>query len=175
MRPLSTRCRAAVGTRRDSCRGRISAAYAQLRDLQYRDGITSAELDTMCFGEPLRHAHSIRAWSVDCADRHLFRRAGDGGKLCCSRWIVSSRFPSPVQAGDCTRFGLPRLEARAAICCTSPIRPQPCGIWHRISAIPTRLTFSHSIRRFYGLMPRAIFFRLARSRDLSERPGRTRR
>ena len=32
---------------------RIRAAYDRLRDLQHRDGITSAELDVMCFGEAL--------------------------------------------------------------------------------------------------------------------------
>ena len=145
---------------------RIRAAYAELRRRQRGDDISNAAFDTMCFGEalPSRCARSARR-QVDRADRPVLRRAGDGGKLCrggraCPRrasCICSSRRPA-------SRSGRSGPGSGRGICCISPTRTSTSRIWRRTSAIPTSTHFSHSIRRFYGLKPRAIF---SGSRDLA--------
>ena len=154
--------------------GRIRAAYEQLRDLRYRDGITSAELDIMCFGEPLPPRSLDPRVVRSIAQIDTFSGGPVTAASCAAAaGLSSSRFLHlfKQETGISFRAG---LEARAASAALRQSGPQPCasGTGHRLSRLDAFQPFDPPV-----LWPDAArdFFRLARSRDLSERPGRTRR
>ena len=152
------------GIERDLFAHRIRAAYETLLTQACRDDIDSAAFDEMCFGEALpRRAldpRVVRAM-VTSANSRASR----------SRRRAVRRKPAFPPRASCIcssrRPGFPSVpsapEARAA----SAALRQP-GPQSRASRAGHRLSdsthFSHSIRRFYGLKPRAIF---SGSRDLA--------
>ena len=145
--------------------GRIRAAYHQLRDLQHRDGITSAELDVMCFGEALpsraldpRVARSIA--QIDSFSGEPVTAAS----CAAAAGLSSSRFLHLFKQETGISFRAFRAWKRARH--LLHFANQDINLAHLAQDIgyPDSTHFSHSIRRFYGLMPRAIF---SGSRDLA--------
>ena len=145
--------------------GRIRAAYQQLRDLQHRDGITSAELDIMCFGQILpqraldpRVVRSIA--QIDSFSGGPVTAAG----CAAAAGLSSSRFLHLFKQETGISFRAFRAWKRARH--LLHFANQDINLAHLAQDIgyPDSTHFSHSIRRFYGLKPRAIF---SGSRDLA--------
>ncbi len=145
--------------------GRIRAAYEQLRDLQYCDGITSAELDIMCFGEPLP-PRSLDPRVVRSIAQ-IVRFGGEpvtAASCAAAARLSSSRFLHLFKQETGISFRAFRAWKRARH--LLHFANQDLNLAHLAQDIgyPDSTHFSHSIRRFYGLMPRAIF---SGSRDLA--------
>jgi AraC-like DNA-binding protein len=145
--------------------GRIRAAYQQLRDLQHRDGITSAELDIMCFGEVLpQRALDPRVvrW---IAQIDTFSGGPVTAASCAAAaGLSASRFLHLFKQETGISFRAFRAWKRARH--LLHFANQDLNLAHLAQDIgyPDSTHFSHSIRRFYGLKPRAIF---SGSRDLA--------
>jgi AraC-like DNA-binding protein len=144
---------------------RIRAAYAQLRDLQHRDGITSAELDVMCFDEALppraldpRVARSIAQIDTFSGKPVTAARCAAAAGLSPSRFLHLFK----QETGISFRAFRAWKRARHLL----HFANQNINLAHLAQDIgyPDSTHFSHSIRRFYGLKPRAIF---SGSRDLA--------
>ena len=144
---------------------RIRAAYVELQHRQGGDDICSAEFDIMCFGEALAPRQ---------LDPRVARAMLQIGKFC----------GEPVTAASCaTEAGLSPSRFLHLFKEETGISFRSFRAWKRARHLlhfanqdinlahlaqdigyPDSTHFSHSIRRFYGLKPRAIF---SGSRDLA--------
>jgi AraC-like DNA-binding protein len=157
---------------------RIRAAYGELRLRHHGDDISNAAFDTMCFGEALpprsldpRVVKSIAQIGRFCGDPvTAVSCAAEAG-------LSSSRFLHLFKQETGISFRAFRAWKRARH--LLHFANQDLNLAHLAQDIgyPDSTHFSHSIRRFYGLKPRAIF---SGSRDLaiyrseSGAPGATR-
>jgi AraC-like DNA-binding protein len=129
------------GIERDVFAHRIRVAYETLLTRARRDDIDSAAFDEMCFGEALpRRALDPRAALSASRFLHLFKQ---------ETGISFRSFRAWKRARHLLHFA-----------------NQDLNLAHLAQDIgyPDSTHFSHSIRRFYGLKPRAIF---SGSRDLA--------
>jgi AraC-like DNA-binding protein len=137
---------------------RIRAAYDRLRLEQRRDGFTTSEFDDICFGEQL-------------PPRKLDPRV----VTAIARITEFSR--APVTAADCaTAAGLSQSRFLHLFKDETEVSFRAFRAWKRARHLlhfvnedinfahlaqdigyPDSTHFSHSIRRYYGLKPRAIF------------------
>jgi AraC-like DNA-binding protein len=143
----------------------IRAAYGDLRQRQRSDDITSAEFDTMCFGEAL---------PPRSLDARVTRSIAQIGRFCgepvtaascaAAAGLSSSRFLHLFKQETGISFRAFRAWKRARH--LLHFANQELNLAHLAQDIgyPDSTHFSHSIRRFYGLKPRAIF---SGSRDLA--------
>lgn len=144
---------------------RIRAAYEQLRDLHHRDGITSAELDVMCFGEVLPPRALDPRVVRSIAQIDTFSGEPVTAASCAAAaGLSSSRFLHLFKQETGISFRAFRAWKRARH--LLHFANQDINLAHLAQDIgyPDSTHFSHSIRRFYGLKPRAIF---SGSRDLA--------
>lgn len=144
---------------------RIRAAYAALGRRQYRDDLSNAEFDTMCFGQALPRRD---------LDPRVVRAIARIGKFsgepvtaadCAAEAALSpSRFLHLFKEETGISFRSFRAWKRARH--LLHFANQDINLAHLAQDIgyPDSTHFSHSIRRFYGLKPRAIF---SGSRDLA--------
>jgi AraC-like DNA-binding protein len=144
---------------------RIRAAYAQLLQLRCRDAITSAELDRMCLGETLP-ARTLDPRVVK-AIAQIGRFSGEPvtAESCAVEiGLSASRFLHLFKEETGMSFRSFRAWKRARH--LLHFANQDLNLAHLAQQIgyPDSTHFSHSIRRFYGLKPRAIF---SGSRDLA--------
>ena len=144
---------------------RIRAAYDELRDRQHRDGITSAELDVMCFGEklPARALDPRVARSIAQID-NFSGEPVTAASCAAAAGLSGSRFLHLLKQETGISFRAFRAWKRARH--LLHFANQNINLAHLAQDIgyPDSTHFSHSIRRFYGLKPRAIF---SGSRDLA--------
>jgi AraC-like DNA-binding protein len=143
----------------------IRAAYDHLRRQRCHDAVTSAELDRLCFGAALpRRALDPR---VVKAIAQIGRFAGEPvtAESCAVEVALSpSRFLHLFKEETGISFRSFRAWKRARH--LLHFANQDLNLAHLAQEIgyPDSTHFSHSIRRFYGLKPRAIF---SGSRDLA--------
>ena len=144
---------------------RIRAAYDMLRNRQSGEDITSARFDTMCFGEALpRRALDPR---VARAIAQIGRFSGEpvtAASCAAEAGLSPSRFLHLFKEETDIAFRSFRAWKRARH--LLHFANQDINLAHLAQDIgyPDSTHFSHSIRRFYGLKPRAIF---SGSRDLA--------
>ena len=143
---------------------RIRAAHEELRNWQCRDDITSHVFDQMCFGEAL---------PPRLLDPRVVRAIATIGKFsgepvtaasCAAEaGLSASRFLHLFKQETGISFRAFRAWKRARH--LLHFANQDVNLAHLAQDIgyPDSTHFSHSIRRFYGLKPRAIF---SGSRDL---------
>jgi AraC-like DNA-binding protein len=162
---LESFARQLTGLESEVFAARIRAAYAALGQRQYSDDLSNAEFDVMCFGQALPQR---------ALDPRVVRAIARIGKFS----------GEPVTAADCaadaalspSRF-LHLFKEETGISFRSfrawkrarhllHFANQDINLAHLAQDIgyPDSTHFSHSIRRFYGLKPRAIF---SGSRDLA--------
>jgi AraC-like DNA-binding protein len=143
---------------------RIRTAYEQLREKPHRDGISSIELDVMCFGEtlPARALDPRVARSIAQIDS--FSGEPVTAASCAAAGLSCSRFLHLFKQETGISFRAFRAWKRARH--LLHFANQNINLAHLAQDIgyPDSTHFSHSIRRFYGLKPRAIF---SGSRDLA--------
>ncbi len=144
---------------------RIRASYAGLRQRRCGDDITSAEFDAMCFGEALPRR---------ALDPRVARSVAEIGRFCgepvtaagcaAAAGLSASRFLHLFKQETGISFRAFRAWKRARH--LLHFANQDLNLAHLAQDIgyPDSTHFSHSIRRFYGLKPRAIF---SGSRDLA--------
>jgi AraC-like DNA-binding protein len=144
---------------------RIRQAYAQLRHRRCRDDISRAEFDLMCFGEALPQRS---------LDPRVVRSIAQIGRFCgepvtaascaAEAGLSASRFLHLFKQETGISFRAFRAWKRARH--LLHFANQDLNLAHLAQEIgyPDSTHFSHSIRRFYGLKPRAIF---SGSRDLA--------
>ncbi|MCA1451655.1 helix-turn-helix domain-containing protein [Bradyrhizobium sp. BRP22] len=144
---------------------RIRAAYAALGRRQYGDDLSNAEFDIMCFGQALPQR---------ALDPRVMRAIARIGKFsgepvtavdCATDASLSpSRFLHLFKEETGISFRSFRAWKRARH--LLHFANQDINLAHLAQDIgyPDSTHFSHSIRRFYGLKPRAIF---SGSRDLA--------
>jgi AraC-like DNA-binding protein len=144
---------------------RIRAAYSALQQRQRGDDICNAEFDTMCFGEALparsldpRVVRSIAQIGRFCGDPVTAASCADEAGLSASRFLHLFK----QETGISFRAFRAWKRARHLL----HFANQDLNLAHLAQDIgyPDSTHFSHSIRRFYGLKPRAIF---SGSRDLA--------
>ena len=162
---LDDLARRLIGPEQGAFIARIRAAYELLRQWRYGDDITSAEFDTMCFGEALPRRQ---------LDPRVVRAIAQIGKFsgepvtaasCAAEaGLSSSRFLHLFKEETDIAFRSFRAWKRARH--LLHFANQDINLAHLAQDIgyPDSTHFSHSIRRFYGLKPRAIF---SGSRDLA--------
>ena len=154
-----------TGPGRDRLAARIRAAYDDLRRQRGRDTVGSAELDRLCFSEALpRRALDPR---VVKAIAQIGRFSGEPvtAESCAVEVALSpSRFLHLFKEETGISFRSFRAWKRARH--LLHFANQDLNLAHLAQDIgyPDSTHFSHSIRRFYGLKPRAIF---SGSRDLA--------
>jgi AraC-like DNA-binding protein len=152
------------GAERDLFANRIRLAYETLLTRQCRTDIGSAEFDQMCFGETLpRRPLDPR---VVRAIARIGRFSGEPlTALTCAAeaGLSASRFLHLFKQETGISFRSFRAWKRARHLLN--FANQDLNLAHLAQDIgyPDSTHFSHSIRRFYGLKPRAIF---SGSRDL---------
>jgi AraC-like DNA-binding protein len=144
---------------------RIRQAYAQLRRRQCRDDIGSGEFDAMCFGEAL--PPRILDPRVVGAIAQIGRFSGEpvtAASCATEAGLSASRFLHLFKQQTGISFRAFRAWKRARH--LLHFANQDLNLAHLAQDIgyPDSTHFSHSIRRFYGLKPRAIF---SGSRDLA--------
>lgn len=143
---------------------KILAAYAFLRQRRYGD-ITTAEFDEMCFGEAMpRRKLDPR---VTRAVARIERFSGEpvtADTCAAEAGLSASRFLHLFKEETGISFRSFRAWKRARH--LLHFANQDLNLAHLAQDIgyPDSTHFSHSIRRFYGLKPRAIF---VGSRDLA--------
>jgi AraC-like DNA-binding protein len=144
---------------------RVRDAYETLRLQQRRGGFTTEEFDQLCFGEGLPDRN------VDRRIRHSVARLNDfsGSKMTAADCAASvhlspSRFLHLFKEQTGVSFRAFRAWKRARH--LLHFVNEDINLAHLAQDIgyPDSTHFSHSIRRFYGLQPRAIF---SGSRDLA--------
>lgn len=144
---------------------KIRGAYDMLRNRKNGEDITSARLDAMCFGEALpRRALDPR---VVRAIAQIGRFSGEpvtAASCAAEAGLSSSRFLHLFKEETGIAFRSFRAWKRARH--LLHFANQDINLAHLAQDIgyPDSTHFSHSIRRFYGLKPRAIF---SGSRDLA--------
>jgi AraC-like DNA-binding protein len=144
---------------------RIRAAYDDLRRQRCRDTVTAAELDRLCFGEAL--PRRVLDPRVVKAIAQIGRFSGEPvtAESCAVEVALSpSRFLHLFKEETGISFRSFRAWKRARH--LLHFANQDLNLAHLAQDIgyPDSTHFSHSIRRFYGLKPRAIF---SGSRDLA--------
>jgi len=144
---------------------RIRSAYDRLRERRCRDDIDSAELDRMCLGETLP-ARQLDP-RVVTAIAQIGRFAGEpvtAASCAVEIGLSPSRFLHLFKEETGMSFRSFRAWKRARH--LLHFANQDLNLAHLAQEIgyPDSTHFSHSIRRFYGLKPRAIF---SGSRDLA--------
>jgi AraC-like DNA-binding protein len=144
---------------------RIRAAYDNLRLQDQRAGFTTQELDLLVFGELLPDRNIDRR--IRCVATHLNNFCV--GKMtaancAASVGLSSSRFLHLFKEQTGVSFRAYRAWKRARH--LLHFVNEDINLAHLAQDIgyPDSTHFSHSIRRFYGLQPRAIF---SGSRDLA--------
>ncbi len=153
------------GAERAVFASRIRDAYRALRERPCRDDITSAEFDCMCFGEALpRRALDPR---IARAVVQIGRFSGEpvtAASCAAQAGLSASRFLHLFKQETGIAFRSFRAWKRARH--LLHFANQDVNLAHLAQDIgyPDSTHFSHSIRRFYGLKPRAIFLG---SRDLA--------
>ena len=144
---------------------KIRSAYEMLRNRRSGEDITSAMFDTMCFGEALpRRVVDPR---VARAIAQIGRFSGEpvtAASCAAEAGLSSSRFLHLFKEETGIAFRSFRAWKRARH--LLHFANQDINLAHLAQDIgyPDSTHFSHSIRRFYGLKPRAIF---SGSRDLA--------
>ena len=143
---------------------KILAAYALLRQRRYGD-ITNAEFDEMCFGEAL--PRRVLDPRVIRAAARIERFSGEpvtADRCAAEAGLSASRFLHLFKEETGISFRSFRAWKRARH--LLHFANQDLNLAHLAQDIgyPDSTHFSHSIRRFYGLKPRAIF---VGSRDLA--------
>jgi AraC-like DNA-binding protein len=144
---------------------RIRAAYAGLRHRQYSDDLSNAAFDIMCFGEALpQRALDPR---VVRSIAQIGRFSGEpvtAASCAAEAGLSPSRFLHLFKEETGISFRSFRAWKRARH--LLHFANQDINLAHLAQEIgyPDSTHFSHSIRRFYGLKPRAIF---SGSRDLA--------
>lgn len=144
---------------------RIRAAYRALQARQGGDDISNAEFDSMCFGEALpprsidpRVVKSIAQIGRFCGEPVTAASCAEEAGLSSSRFLHLFK----QETGISFRAFRAWKRARHLL----HFANQDLNLAHLAQDIgyPDSTHFSHSIRRFYGLKPRAIF---SGSRDLA--------
>ena len=163
-------CQACVGSRARIFANRIRAAYAQLLRGACGGDVGSTAFDIMCFGEALPRRS---------LDPRVVRAIAQIGRFCgepvtaascaAEAGLSSSRFLHLFKQETGISFRAFRAWKRARH--LLHFANQDLNLAHLAQDIgyPDSTHFSHSIRRFYGLKPRAIF---SGSRDLAIRIAR---
>lgn len=146
-------------------RERFRAAYARLRDAGQREPFTTAEFDTMLFGRPLP-ARTLDPRIAGAVER-LTRRPDavlSAASCAAAASLSQSRFLHLFKDETGVSFRAFRAWKRARH--LLHFVNEEINFAHLAQDIgyPDSTHFSHSIRRFYGLQPRAIF---TGSRDLA--------
>jgi AraC-like DNA-binding protein len=154
-----------MGTESGLFARRILATYELLRQRRYGDDITSAELDAMCFGEAL--PRRVLDPRVVRAIAQIGRFSGEpvtADSCAADAGLSASRFLHLFKEETGISFRSFRAWKRARH--LLHFANQDLNLAHLAQDIgyPDSTHFSHSIRRFYGLKPRAIFMG---SRDLA--------
>ena len=144
---------------------RIRAAYDNLRLQDRRAGFTTQELDLLLFGELLPDRNIDRR--IKCAASRLNNFSGGNmtaADCAASVGLSSSRFLHLFKEQTGVSFRAYRAWKRARH--LLHFVNEDINLAHLAQDIgyPDSTHFSHSIRRFYGLQPRAIF---SGSRDLA--------
>jgi AraC-like DNA-binding protein len=144
---------------------RIRDAYEALRSMECRDHITREEFDELCFGEalPARPLDPRIARAIAQMERFSGEPLTATG--CAAQAALSaSRFLHLFKQETGISFRAFRAWKRARHLLN--FANQDVNLAHLAQDIgyPDSTHFSHSIRRFYGLKPRAIF---SGSRDLA--------
>jgi AraC-like DNA-binding protein len=144
---------------------RIRQAYAQLLHRPCRDDIGCAEFDAMCFGEAL--PRRLLDPRVAGAMAQIGRFSGEpvtAASCAEEAGLSASRFLHLFKQETGISFRAFRAWKRARH--LLHFANQDLNLAHLAQDIgyPDSTHFSHSIRRFYGLQPRAIF---SGSRDLA--------
>jgi AraC-like DNA-binding protein len=153
------------GPERELSARRIRAAYAELLHRRCRDDIGSAGFDRMCFGDalPRRKLDARVARSI----AQIERFSGEpvtAASCAAAAGLSASRFLHLFKQETGISFRSFRAWKRARH--LLHFANQDLNLAHLAQDIgyPDSTHFSHSIRRFYGLKPRAIF---SGSRDLA--------
>jgi AraC-like DNA-binding protein len=153
------------GTEAPDFARRIRDAYETLRPGERCGGLTTADFDQLCLGENLPDRN------IDCRIRRAAARLNDfsGVKMTAADCAASvslspSRFLHLFKEQTGVSFRAFRAWKRARH--LLHFANQDLNLAHLAQDIgyPDSTHFSHSIRRFYGLQPRAIF---SGSRDLA--------
>ena len=143
----------------------IRGVYAALRQMQYSDEMSNAEFDTMCFGEaPAPRALDPRVVRAIATIARFSGEPVTAAACAAEAGLSPSRFLHLFKEETGTSFRSFRAWRRARH--LLHFANQDINLAHLAQDIgyPDSTHFSHSIRRFYGLKPRAIF---SGSRDLA--------
>jgi AraC-like DNA-binding protein len=144
---------------------RIRAAYRQLQHQPCGDAIASAAFDLMCFGQSLprrpldlRVVRAIAQIGRFCGEPVTAASCADEAGLSSSRFLHLFKQETGISFRSFRAWKRARHLLHFA--------NQDLNLAHLAQDIgyPDSTHFSHSIRRFYGLKPRAIF---RGSRDLA--------
>ena len=154
-----------LGAERQGFVARIRAAYGLLLDQQCGDNIVSAAFDEMCFGQAL--PRRLLDPRLVRAIAQIGRFSGEpvtAASCAAEAGLSSSRFLHLFKQQTGISFRAFRAWKRARH--LLHFANQDINLAHLAQDIgyPDSTHFSHSIRRFYGLKPRAIF---SGSRDLA--------
>jgi AraC-like DNA-binding protein len=153
------------GPEQETFISRVRAAYEMLRARQQGEDITSARFDAMCFGEAL--PRRVLDPRVARAITQIGKFSGEpvtATSCAAEAGLSSSRFLHLFKEETGIAFRSFRAWKRARHLLN--FANQDINLAHLAQDIgyPDSTHFSHSIRRFYGLKPRAIF---SGSRDLA--------
>jgi AraC-like DNA-binding protein len=154
-----------AGTDAPDIAQRIRAAYEMLRLQQGRRGFTTVEFDRLCFGEALPDRKLDHRIKRSAAKLNEFSASKMTAADCAEAAGLSpSRFLHLFKEQTGVSFRVFRAWKRARH--LLHFANQNINLAHLAQEIgyPDSTHFSHSIRRFYGLKPRAIFLG---SRDLA--------
>ena len=144
---------------------RIRAAYLELRERQGGDDLSSAQFDLLCLGEALpqrvvdpRVARAMLQISRFCGEPVTAASCATEAGLSPSRFLHLFKEETSISFRSFRAWKRARHLLHFA--------NQDINLAHLAQDIgyPDSTHFSHSIRRFYGLKPRAIF---SGSRDLA--------
>jgi AraC-like DNA-binding protein len=145
--------------------GRIRAAYCQLRDRHAGENFSSAQFDSLCLGAALpqrkldpRVARAILQIGRFCGEPVTAASCATEAGLSPSRFLHLFKEETGISFRSFRAWKRARHLLHFA--------NQDINLAHLAQDIgyPDSTHFSHSIRRFYGLKPRAIF---SGSRDLA--------
>ena len=162
---LEALARALMGSECHFFADRIRAAYATLRQRENSNDVSNAEFDTMCFGAPLPQRALDPRVVRSIAQIGRFSGEPVTAASCATEAGLSpSRFLHLLKEETGISFRSFRAWKRARH--LLHFANQDINLAHLAQDIgyPDSTHFSHSIRRFYGLKPRAIF---SGSRDLA--------
>jgi len=154
-----------AGPESENFANRIRAAYVALRERQGSDDISNARFDLLCLGEALppraldpRVARSIVQIGKFCGEPVTAASCAAEAGLSPSRFLHLFKEETGISFRSFRAWKRARHLLHFA--------NQDINLAHLAQDIgyPDSTHFSHSIRRFYGLKPRAIF---SGSRDLA--------